>query len=68
MQETGITECHGPSISAAGPGAAISRRKNVTYKNYINTTWVAREIKGFKVPTDEEIFGDVMKDTELSRD
>ena len=39
--------------------------ENITYKNYINTTWVAREIKDFKVPTDEEIFGDIMKDTEL---
>jgi sulfoacetaldehyde dehydrogenase len=36
--------------------------ENVTYKNYINTTWVAREIKDFKIPTDEDIFGDVMKD------
>ncbi len=33
--------------------------ENVTYKNYINTTWVAREIKNFVVPTDEELFGDV---------
>jgi sulfoacetaldehyde dehydrogenase len=36
--------------------------ENVTYKNYINTTWVAREISNYKVPTDEELFGDVMAD------
>lgn len=36
--------------------------ENVTYKNYINTTWVAREIKNYKVPTDEELFGAVMND------
>ncbi|QOY36624.1 aldehyde dehydrogenase family protein [Anaerobacillus isosaccharinicus] len=36
--------------------------ENITYKHYINTTWVAREIKDFKVPTDEELFGDVMID------
>ena len=35
---------------------------NVTYKNYINTTWVAREIPNFKVPTDEETFGSVMNE------
>lgn len=36
--------------------------ENVTYKNYINTTWVAREIPNFVVPTDEELFGAVMQD------
>ena len=36
--------------------------ENVTYKNYINTTWVAREIKDFKVPTDKELFGDIVND------
>jgi len=39
--------------------------ENITYKNYINTTWVAKEIKDFRIPTDEEIFGDIMKDEEL---
>ncbi|GAE27300.1 alcohol dehydrogenase [Halalkalibacter wakoensis JCM 9140] len=39
--------------------------ENVTYKNYINTTWVAREIKDFKVPTDEELFGTVMSDDKV---
>ena len=39
--------------------------ENVTYKNYINTTWVAREIPNFVVPTDEELFGEVMNDEEL---
>lgn len=36
--------------------------KNVTYKNYINTTWIAREIPNYTVPTDEELFGAVMHD------
>lgn len=39
--------------------------ENITHKHYINTTWVAREIKGFKVPTDEELFGDVMSDPKV---
>ncbi|HWQ80614.1 MAG TPA: aldehyde dehydrogenase family protein [Anaerovoracaceae bacterium] len=39
--------------------------ENITYKNYINTTWVAREIKDFKISTDEEIFGDIMKEKRL---
>src|SRR5665648_593973 len=38
--------------------------ENVTYKNYINTTWVAREIKGYTIPTDEELFGNVMMETD----
>lgn len=38
--------------------------ENVTYKNYINTTWVAREIFDAKIPSDEELFGDIMKDKE----
>lgn len=37
--------------------------ENITAKHYINTTWVAREIKDYTVPTDEELFGaDVMND------
>lgn len=36
--------------------------ENITYKHYINTTWVAKEIKDYKIPTDEELFGDVMND------
>jgi sulfoacetaldehyde dehydrogenase len=39
--------------------------ENITWKHYINTTWVAREIPEFRVPTDEELFGDVMKATSL---
>ena len=39
--------------------------ENITWKHYINTTWVFREIPGFKVPTDEELFGDVMKNTKI---
>lgn len=39
--------------------------ENVTYKNYINTTWVAREIFGYVPPTDEELFGEVMNDKAL---
>ncbi|RGY98273.1 aldehyde dehydrogenase family protein [Clostridium sp. AM58-1XD] len=33
--------------------------ENVTWKNYINTTWVAREIPNYTVPTDEELFGNI---------
>lgn len=36
--------------------------ENITWKNYINTTWVAREISDFHIPTDEELFGAVMTD------
>lgn len=36
--------------------------ENVTYKNYINTTWVAREIFGYVPPTDEALFGDVWEE------
>jgi sulfoacetaldehyde dehydrogenase len=39
--------------------------ENITWKHYINTTWVAREIPNFKVPTDEELFGEVMKDSRI---
>jgi sulfoacetaldehyde dehydrogenase len=39
--------------------------ENITWKHYINTTWVAREIPNFKIPTDEELFGDVIKDEAL---
>lgn len=36
--------------------------ENITWKHYINTTWVIREIPNFKVPTDEELFGNVIED------
>lgn len=39
--------------------------ENITYKHYINTTWVAKEIKDYTIPTDEELFGDIMKKEEL---
>ncbi|PTL38377.1 aldehyde dehydrogenase family protein [Alkalicoccus saliphilus] len=39
--------------------------ENITYKHYINTTWVAKEIKNYKVPTDEELFGEVMKNENI---
>ncbi|WP_096187277.1 aldehyde dehydrogenase family protein [Evansella halocellulosilytica] len=39
--------------------------ENITHKHYINTTWVAREIKGFTAPTDEELFGNVMRDKNI---
>lgn len=39
--------------------------ENITYKHYINTTWVAREIKEFVAPTDEELFGAVMNDKKV---
>ena len=38
--------------------------ENITYKNYINTTWVAREIFDYVPPTDEELFGEVMGNSE----
>lgn len=38
--------------------------ENVTYRNYINTTWVAQEIFGYTPPSDEELFGDVMTKNE----
>lgn len=39
--------------------------ENITWKHHLNTTWVAREIKNFKVPTDEELFGNVIKEKKL---
>lgn len=39
--------------------------ENITWKHYINTTWVAREIPNFTVPTDEDLFGDVIGETTL---
>jgi len=39
--------------------------ENITAKHYINTTWVAREIPNFKVPTDEELFGKAMADSRI---
>ena len=58
-------ECLGQLTSAAVPGEENITSENVTYKNYINTTWVAREIPNFVVPTDQEIFGKVMNDKKL---
>jgi len=39
--------------------------ENITWKHYLNTTWVAREIPNFHVPTDEELFGEVLRETSL---
>ena len=39
--------------------------ENITYKNYLNTTWVVREIPGYKVPEDDELFGEEMRDAAL---
>lgn len=36
--------------------------ENITWKHYINTTWVIREIPDFKTPTDEELFGNIIND------
>lgn len=36
---------------------------NITYKNYINTTWVAREIKDFTIPSETLAFGEAMEET-----
>jgi sulfoacetaldehyde dehydrogenase len=35
--------------------------ENVTWKHFINTTWVSYPIEPV-IPTDEELFGDIMKD------
>ncbi|MBZ4644517.1 MAG: sulfoacetaldehyde dehydrogenase [Petroclostridium sp.] len=35
--------------------------ENITWKHFINTTWVASPIEPV-IPTDEELFGDIMKD------
>jgi sulfoacetaldehyde dehydrogenase len=35
--------------------------ENITLKHYINTTWVSFPIKQ-EIPTDEELFGDIMSD------
>ncbi|MDR7079513.1 hypothetical protein J2Y03_004571 [Neobacillus niacini] len=39
--------------------------RNITWNHYINTTWVAREIPNFFVPTNEELFGETMNEKEL---
>ncbi len=39
--------------------------ENITWKHYINTTWVAREIVNPKIPSDDELFGDAMKEKSL---
>jgi len=38
---------------------------NITWKHYINTTWVAREIPDFYIPTDSELFGGVIQDNRI---
>ena len=38
--------------------------ENITWKHYINTTWVARPIQ-IEVPSDEELFGSVKNDSTL---
>jgi len=38
--------------------------ENITWRHYINTTWVARPIEP-KVPSDSELFGSVLDETEL---
>ncbi|WHH59032.1 aldehyde dehydrogenase family protein [Petroclostridium sp. X23] len=35
--------------------------ENIAWKHFINTTWVASPIEAI-IPTDEELFGDIMKD------
>lgn len=35
--------------------------ENITWKHYINTTWVSFPIEPI-IPTDEELFGDIMKE------
>jgi sulfoacetaldehyde dehydrogenase len=39
--------------------------ENVTWKHYINTTWVARPISDPVIPSDEELFGSLIGETAL---
>lgn len=39
--------------------------ENITWKHYINTTWVARPIVDPVIPSDEELFGTLIDETEL---
>lgn len=39
--------------------------ENITWKHYINTTWVARPIVDPVIPADEELFGSLMSEDEL---
>lgn len=39
--------------------------ENITYKHYINTTWVAREITNYVIPSDEQLFGEVMNEKDI---
>lgn len=39
--------------------------ENIHWKHYINVTWVGREIKDSTPPSDEWLFGDVMKDERI---
>jgi sulfoacetaldehyde dehydrogenase len=44
-------------------GNSIS--ENVTWKHYINTTWVARPIVNPVIPSDEELFGNLLAEESL---
>jgi hypothetical protein len=39
--------------------------ENITVKHYINTTWVAKPIVNPVIPSDEELFGDLLKEDVL---
>jgi len=39
--------------------------ENITWKHYINTTWVARPIVDPVIPSDEELFGSLLDEAEL---
>lgn len=48
-----------------GTWGGNSASENITWKHYINTTWVARPIANPVIPSDEELFGDVLGEAGL---
>lgn len=48
-----------------GTWGGNSVSENITWKHYINTTWVARPIVNPVIPTDEELFGDLLAEQSL---
>ena len=50
-----------------GTWGGNSVSENITWKHYINTTWVARPIVDPAIPSDEELFGDLLLEQSLFR-
>jgi sulfoacetaldehyde dehydrogenase len=48
-----------------GTWGGNSVSENITWKHYINTTWVARPIANPVIPSDEELFGDLLTEQSL---